>query len=183
MHVGAKPARGRVHPVAVVTASSRMSRNSRAGWPTVLHQRAPPCEGCPMFIHPDDRPRRTAARTTLAASLVATRVRPVLPPFQKVTGSRGDDMENAAVDNVAHDGTSYSTPRVDPPAGLASTQMAGAVSPKQTSPDRETTPKKSPGSQSIQPRRFGHGGDGVRSGRRWAGPNGAVQCTRSSIPA
>ena len=60
--IGAKPARGRVHPVAVLTASSRISRNSRAGWPTVLHQRAPPCEGCPMFIHPDDRPRRTAAR-------------------------------------------------------------------------------------------------------------------------
>ena len=49
-------------PVAVVTASSRISRNSRAGWPTVLHQRAQPCEGCPMFIHPDGRPRRTAAR-------------------------------------------------------------------------------------------------------------------------
>ena len=29
--------------------------------PTVLHQRAPPCEDCPMFIRLDDRPRRTAA--------------------------------------------------------------------------------------------------------------------------
>ena len=75
----------------------------------------------------------------------------MVPPVRKkVTLLRGDDMQNAAVDTVAHDGTSYSTPRVDPPAGLASTQMAGAVSPKQTSPDRETTPKKSPGSQSIQ---------------------------------
>ena len=36
--IGAKLARGRVHPVAVVTASSRISRSSatRAGWPTVL---------------------------------------------------------------------------------------------------------------------------------------------------
>merc|ERR1712008_311476 len=50
--IGAKPARGRVHPVAVLTASGRMSRNSCAGWPTVHHQRAPPCEGgCPMFIN------------------------------------------------------------------------------------------------------------------------------------
>ena len=42
-----------------------------------LHQRAPPCEGCPMFIHPDDRPRRTAARcqcTWRARSLVGARV-------------------------------------------------------------------------------------------------------------
>ena len=54
-NICAKPARGRVHPVAVVTASSRMSRNSRAGWPTVHHQQAPPGEGCPMCIHPDDR--------------------------------------------------------------------------------------------------------------------------------
>ena len=61
-NICAKPARGRVHPVAVLTASGRMSRNSCAGWPTVHHQRAPPCEGCPMFIHADDRPRRTAAR-------------------------------------------------------------------------------------------------------------------------
>jgi hypothetical protein len=55
--IGAKPARGRVHPVAVVTASSRMSRNSRARWPPVLQPTGAPCEGCPMFIHPDDRPR------------------------------------------------------------------------------------------------------------------------------
>ena len=38
----AKTACDRVHPVAAVTASSRISQNSRAGWPTVLHQRAPP---------------------------------------------------------------------------------------------------------------------------------------------
>ena len=61
-NVCAKPARGRVHPVAVVTASSRMSRNSRARWPPVLQPTGAPCEGCPMCIHPDDRPRRTAAR-------------------------------------------------------------------------------------------------------------------------
>ena len=42
--IGAKPARGRVHPVAVVTASSRMSRNSRAGWPPVLQPTGAPCE-------------------------------------------------------------------------------------------------------------------------------------------
>ena len=42
----AKTACGRVHPVAVVTASSRISRNSRAGWPTVLHQRAPGLAAC-----------------------------------------------------------------------------------------------------------------------------------------
>ena len=53
-NICAKPACDRVHPVAVVTASSRISQNSRAGWPTVLHQRAPPCEGRPMFIHPDE---------------------------------------------------------------------------------------------------------------------------------
>ena len=41
-NICAKPACDRVHPVAVVTASSRISQNSRAGWPTVLHQRAPP---------------------------------------------------------------------------------------------------------------------------------------------
>ena len=62
----AKPACDRVHPVAVVTASSRISQNSRAGWPTVLHQRAPPVRvrvvQIAMFIHPDDRPRRIAAR-------------------------------------------------------------------------------------------------------------------------
>ena len=44
-NVCAKPARGRVHPVAVVTASSRMSRNSRAGWPPVLQPTGAPCEG------------------------------------------------------------------------------------------------------------------------------------------
>ena len=43
-NVCAKPARGRVHPVAVVTASSRMSRNSRAGWPPVLQPTGAPCE-------------------------------------------------------------------------------------------------------------------------------------------
>ena len=46
-NICAKPARGRVHPVPVVTVSSRVSRNSRAGWPTVHHQQAPPCVGLP----------------------------------------------------------------------------------------------------------------------------------------
>ena len=45
---------------------------------------------------------------------------------------------------------SCSTARVNAPAGAASTQMADALSPKQTSTDRETTPKELPGSQSIQ---------------------------------
>jgi hypothetical protein len=61
-------------------------------------------------------------------------------------------LQNAADDVVAHDG-SYSTPRVHAPAGKPSTwttQMADAVNSKQTRPDRETTPKKSPGSQSLQ---------------------------------
>ena len=35
-NICAKTACGRVHPVALVTASSRLSQNSRAGWPTVL---------------------------------------------------------------------------------------------------------------------------------------------------
>ena len=35
-NICAKPACDQVHPVAVVTASSRISRDSRAGWPTVL---------------------------------------------------------------------------------------------------------------------------------------------------
>ena len=58
-------------------------------------------------------------------------------------------MQNAAVDIVAQDSTiRYSTPHVQAAAGKASTQMADVVSPKQTIPDRETTPTKSP--QSIQ---------------------------------
>ena len=69
-NVCVKPARGRVHPVAVVTASSRMSRNSRARWPPVLQPTGAPCEGCPMCIHPDDRPRRTAARCQCVARVL-----------------------------------------------------------------------------------------------------------------